>query len=51
MNRIIKSLLSLLLVLLLLVGIYLIPLPSQADNSLVSARNNSELVRRADMNQ
>jgi hypothetical protein len=51
MNRTIKSLLTLLLVLLLIIGVSFIPLPSEAGNSLASARGNTEMVNGVDANQ
>lgn len=42
MSRNVKSLLTILLVLLLIVGISVIPLPSEADNHLSAAQNQSE---------
>jgi len=44
MSRIVKSLLTVLLVLLLLVGISVIPLPSEADNHLSTIQSQTRAV-------
>ena len=44
MNRNVKSLLTLLLVLLLIVGVSVIPLPTEVDYSLAATRNQTEAV-------
>jgi hypothetical protein len=44
MSRNVKSLLTLLLVLLLIVGISVIPLPSEVDNHLSATQNQTDTV-------
>ena len=42
MNRNVKSILTLLLVLLLIIGVSVIPLPSEADNRLSADRSQTQ---------
>ena len=48
MSRKVKSILTLLLVILLIVSVWIIPLPSEADNGLSAVRNQSGVIDETD---